>query len=260
MSFSIEAACVSDKGRMRSNHEDNFFFGGQYLQQKNDGLSTSLVLRQQLRDTSSVVFAVFDGMGGENYGEIAAFSAAEKIKKILDNEPNIVADEGFLKDLAFRLNEAVVSKQDELFTDRMGTTMVVMSVMQNRIFVCNVGDSRAYRLRGKEFLQLSEDHISPRERNTLQKSPLLQYLGLDPEEVCIVPHIEVKLLQAGDMFLLCSDGLTDMLSNLEIEEIMESADTVKTCADQLLDASLEKGGQDNITVIVSRIVEDKIAE
>ena len=78
-------------------------------------------------------------------------------------------------------------------------------------------------------------------------------MGIDPEELLVEPYIAKGDLMRGDQYLLCSDGVTDMLTNLEIFEILQTADTAEGCVQALVDAALEKGGKDNITAIVCRI-------
>ena len=86
-----------------------------------------------------------------------------------------------------------------------------------------------------------------------KKAPLTQHLGINPEDFLIEPYIAKGELAAGDQYLLCSDGLTDMLSNLEISCIMSESETAEVCADRLVHAALERGGRDNVTVIVCRV-------
>ena len=113
------------------------------------------------------------------------------------------------------------------------------------------GDSRAYRLREGEFLQLSKNHVDLREGE--KKGPLTQHLGIRPDDYLIEPYIAKGELRHGDQYLLCSDGLTDMLTNVEIDGIMSDTITATECAQRLVDAALEKGGRDNVTAIVCRI-------
>ena len=102
-------------------------------------------------------------------------------------------------------------------------------------------------------MQISEDHVESRTGRAHRKAPLTQHLGIDPEDMLIEPYIAKGELKKGDMYLLCSDGLTDMLSNFEISCPMHDSKRVDECAGQLIQAALEKGGRDNITVIVCRI-------
>ena len=95
--------------------------------------------------------------------------------------------------------------------------------------------------------------MEKRDGKSTKKAPLTQHLGINPEDFLIEPYIAKGELKRGDQYLLCSDGLTDMLTNLEIDEIMSSTDTAGDCVQKLIDAALEKGGKDNVTAIVCRI-------
>ena len=251
MGFRYEAACGCNMGKIRKNNEDNFLFDGKCLEQENTGLHNIIVIDGRLKNGTCV--AIFDGMGGENFGEAASFAAARSMQNTARRlEDYFVQERKYLKRLAFSLNDAVLDKMKELCTERMGTTMIALYFSSRYVYVCNVGDSRAYRLRDGEFLQLSQDHVE--KRPDKKKTPLTQHLGIDPEYMLIEPYIAKGDLQKGDQYLLCSDGLTDMLTNFEISDIMTRSEDAESCAQELIQAALEHGGRDNITVIVYRIV------
>ena len=252
MAFRLEAACLCNTGKVRRNNEDNFFFDGRCLPEENKGLAQALLFSAPLQKRFFV--AVFDGMGGENFGECASFTAAERMcgdQKLLNGPGD--PDAGLLKDLCQRLNEAVVTRARELCTRHMGTTLSSLCFSPNTVAVCSLGDSRAYRLRGGELKQISKDHVEQRQGRPQHKAPLTQYLGVDPEDYLLEPHLAKGALAEGDQYLLCSDGLTDMLSDAEIASVMDAADTAEHCAEQLVQAALDHGGRDNVTVIVCRI-------
>ena len=253
MAFVLDAACGCHTGRVRKNNEDNFFFDGRCLEAENNGLRHPVSLTAALR--RELILAVFDGMGGENFGEEASFTAASGLQSIVRRlNDYVIPEKKFLTDMCETLNRAVVDKARELGTDRMGTTLVSILFAGEQVYVCNLGDSRAYRLRDGEFLQISEDHVEQREGEGRKKAPLTQYLGIDPEECLIEPYIAKGTLEYGDRYLLCSDGVTDMLSNLEIDAILRSSVPASECVRRLIDAALEKGGKDNITAIVCRVM------
>ena len=252
MGFAIEAACGCDKGKIRRNNEDNFYFDGKCLELENNGLKNPAYLDTHVK--RGLCFAVFDGMGGENYGEIAAFAAAQQMQQTERSLGDfLIPEKKYLNRLSVSINEAVLQAKRVQCTDRMGTTMVALYFSGRYAYVCNVGDSRAYRLRDGEFLQISEDHIEHRPGRENRKAPLTQHLGIDPEDMLIEPYIAKGELKKGDTYLLCSDGLTDMLNNLEISCLLHDYPNVDECASRLIQAALEKGGRDNITVIVCRI-------
>ncbi len=253
MPYVLDAACLCNTGKVRKNNEDNFFFDGRCLEEDNNGLKHPVTMTKTLR--RELCLAVFDGMGGENFGESASFAAADCMqhttRKLKDY---FIPERKFLNGMCMRINEAVVAKQQELCTERMGSTMVALYFSHGYVYVCNLGDSRAYRLRSGEFLQLSVDHLEKREGQTKKKAPLTQHLGISPENFLIEPYIAKGELKHGDQYLLCSDGLTDMLSNFEIDEILNCCASTEECAQHLVDAALEKGGKDNVTVIVCKIL------
>lgn len=253
MPFILDAACLCNTGKIRKNNEDNFFFDDRCLEAENNGLKHPVSMAKTLRRELCV--AIFDGMGGENYGEFASFAAADCMQRTTRSlKDYFIPERNFLYSMCMKLNDAVVAKQKELCTERMGSTMAALYFSHNYVYVCNLGDSRAYRLRDGEFLQISVDHIEKREGQPQKKAPLTQHLGIDPEEFLIEPYIAKGELQHGDRYLLCSDGLTDMLTNFEIDDILSSEPTAEDCAQRLVDVALEKGGKDNVTVIVCRIL------
>ena len=249
----ISAACGCDIGKIRKNNEDNFYFDERCLAENNNGLKHTVTMERSLEKECCV--AIFDGMGGEQFGEIASFAAADGMRGIVEELSRyVIQEKKYLTDMCQKLNESVLVKKRELCTEHMGTTMVAACFSHGYVYICNLGDSRAYRLRGEVFQQLSEDHVLREERLPKKKAPLTQYLGIPSDEYLLEPYIVKGKLQAGDQYLLCSDGLTDMLTNLEIADILLNADTAEASARRLLDAALDAGGRDNITVIVCSIL------
>ena len=253
MGYLLEASCGCNTGKIRKNNEDNFFFDGICLEAENAGLKYPVTMtKSRCRE---MCVAIFDGMVGENFGEQASYAAARAMQTSTRSlKDYFIPKRQFLEKLCLELNEAVVSKAKELCTEYMGSTMVSLCFSHRYVYVCNLGDSRAYRLRDGEFLQLSEDHVEKRGDSTKKKMPLTQHLGIDPQNFLIEPYIAKEKLKHGDQYLLCSDGLTDMLTNLEIDEILceqiSSGDKIQ----QLIDKAMEKGGKDNITAIVVHVL------
>lgn len=253
MPFILEAACLCNTGKVRKNNEDNFFFDNRCLEEENSGLKNPVFMTKVLKRELCV--AIFDGMGGESFGEQASFAAASAMQSMTRSLTDyFIPARKFLKNMCLKINDAVVDKAQELCTERMGSTLVALYFSYNYVYVCNLGDSRAYRLRDGEFLQLSQDHVEKREGRSIRKAPLTQHLGIDPEDFLIEPYIAKGELKHGDKYLLCSDGLTDMLTNLEIDEIMSSMESTEGCVQKLIDSALEKGGKDNVTAIVCRVL------
>lgn len=251
MKFYIEAACGCNMGKIRKNNEDNFYFDGKCLEMKNQGLKYPVEVDVAIGN--ELHMAVFDGMGGENFGENASYVAAHRMQQMQrELKDYFIPVKKYLNRMAEELNDAVLQEQKEMKTERMGSTMVSLYFTNRFVYSCNLGDSRAYRLREGEFLQISEDHVAPPQKEG-KKAPLSQYLGVDSEEFQVEPYIAKGELKRGDKYILCSDGLTDMLSNLEITDIMLRYDDVNECVENLISTALEHGGRDNVTVIVCKI-------
>lgn len=253
MSFTVHAACHCHTGRVRKNNEDNFLFGVLSLQERNAGLSTPLAMTFSTAERETL--ALFDGMGGENFGETASFRAARSLFTSLQDrsEEN---EETFSLEATRRMNQAVWDSARELGTSRMGATLAMLTFREDRVYACNLGDSRIFRLRQGKFHQLSLDHTDGEflaAQGIHRRPHLTQHLGIDPEEMLIQPHVAPFRLQSGDWYVICSDGLTDMLEPKQIVELLWAADSPSHCAQLLLDAALEKGGRDNITVISCKV-------
>lgn len=252
MSLYLDAACGSCMGKIRKNNEDNFSFGGNYLTSDDQEITTPLTLSYSVKN--DLCLAVFDGMGGENFGEVASYTAAKQMaetkRKFLEY---FIPTWDYLRKLTEALNSSIVKAKKQLLTTRCGTTMAALYFCFGSVFACNVGDSRIYRLRDGEFLQSSVDHVEKFLRFRQRKAPLTQHLGIDPEEIQIEPHIAKCKVRKGDKYLICSDGITDMLTNEEITEIMQTCSHAKLCVQRLMQAAMEKGGRDNITAIVCYI-------
>lgn len=249
----IEAACGCSTGKVRSNNEDNFYFAGQCLDTEHDGLKETL--RMETPVGAGVLLSVFDGMGGENFGEVASFAAAHRLRQMMQEKKKPAdlfgSPRKYLEKVAGSLNDAVVAAARELRTSRMGTTMAGLYLCRYGAYGVNIGDSRIYRLHDGVLTQLSVDHV---ERSTRKKAPLTQHLGIDPEEMTIEPWIVKTKPRKGDMYLLCSDGLTDLLADEEIACVMDAAENTPLCAERLIRLALERGGRDNITVIVCKVI------
>ena len=252
MRFMLEAACGCHRGKKRNNNEDNFYFDGKCLERGNNGLKNPAWSVQPVRQ--GMCYALFDGMGGENFGEMASFAAARKMQQIdRAAEDYFVPERKYLREMVWQLNDEVEQLKKNLKTSHMGTTMVSLYFSGRYVYVCNVGDSRAYRLRQGELLQISKDHVEHRPGREYSKGVLSQHLGIDREEMEIDPYIAKGELQEGDIYLLCSDGLTDMLSNFEIFCLLRDYKNMDECATALIRAALEKGGLDNITVLLCKV-------
>lgn len=248
----MSAACGCDRGKVRSGNQDNFYFRGNCLEETNNGLEAPLEFSGWQR--SGMMLAVFDGMGGENYGETASFTAATTMDTLRKGwSQRTMDDRQFLCGCVETLNAAVVQAQERLHTRRMGTTVTALYLGAKHMYIWNVGDSRCYLLRDGTLKQCSVDHVGSLLRPGERKAPLTQYLGLDPEELSIVPAVSCEELRRGDRYLLCSDGVTDMLSDEQIKAALSDGTSCTDCVKTLISGALEQGGKDNITAIVCQI-------
>lgn len=242
--YSIEYACLSDRGRVRKINQDNFFCAGQFLPKENNG--TDKLIRGTCVPEKPVMFGVFDGMGGEDEGEAAAFiSASAAAERTFENG----ADS--LRAFCAEANRRVCRYAEEHELGTVGSTAAVL-LFGGQVTVCNLGDSRVYRLRehaGKPE-QLSEDQVMP--TGGRRKAPLLQFIGIPEDEMVLTPFIREEQVRNGDVYLICSDGLTDMVSEEKIAAILRNRD-ISSAAEHLRAAALSGGGRDNVTLILAAV-------
>jgi protein phosphatase len=205
-------------------------------------------------------FAVADGMGGAKAGEVASSMAAEAFAGEVDSgEPAEAQLSRILRQANRRIYDLAVSDDSHR---GMGTTVTAAKVTGDDVSLGHVGDSRAYRLREGELEQLTRDHslVAELERSGQitpeaaehhpQRSIITRALGPEPDV-----KVDTYTLSGrpGDVFLLCSDGLTSMISDDELGSILRSAASLDEAADSLVRAANQSGGKDNITVVLFRL-------
>jgi serine/threonine protein phosphatase PrpC len=214
------------------------------------------------------LFAVADGMGGAQAGELASSLAAAALKD--SQEPGGGGEER-VDELIQQANRRVYERQSQdAAASGMGTTMTVALVEDGRVAIGHVGDSRAYLLRGGSLEQLTEDHslvaelvrsgkLSPEEaEGHPQRSVITRALGTDPDVDVDTFSIETE---PGDLFLICSDGLTTMVDDETIlAEITRNRDDLESAAKALVRAANKGGGEDNITVVFFEIGDNEDLE
>ncbi|HMJ37258.1 MAG TPA: Stp1/IreP family PP2C-type Ser/Thr phosphatase [Baekduia sp.] len=212
---------------------------------------------------SNPLFVLADGMGGAQAGEVASQTAVEVFTAGLPDGPG--SHEQRLAELVGQANTRIhaLAQSDEAHAG-MGTTLTAAYVGEDDLAIAHVGDSRLYVLRDGELQQLTDDHslvgelvrrgqISAEEaEDHPQRSIITRALGIEDEVV--VDH-RTWPVRDGDVFLLCSDGLTGMVSDARVAEIVRDAPNLSEAAHRLIDAANEAGGRDNITVILFRVEE-----
>ena len=210
------------------------------------------------------LFAVADGMGGAQAGEIASRIAVETLGADAGTDPAKLAD--VVQTANERIHE--LSRSDERRAG-MGTTMTVVLVGEDEVHVAHVGDSRAYLLRGGNLERLTRDHslvdelvrqgkLSPEEASEHpQRSVITRAVG---PEARVEVDTETWQAKAGDVFLVCSDGLTTMIGEDTILRLLEGSSTLEQAGHALIDAANDAGGRDNITVVLFRLEEIETAQ
>jgi PPM family protein phosphatase len=217
------------------------------------------------------VCIVADGMGGQAAGEIASKRAIDVVPRELRKNLVTATNDDQVRQV---VRKAVVQTNDEIITmgslDRdlknMGTTIVLALWRKGReLYISNLGDSRAYLIRGGAIEQLTIDHslawalvenktISPAEAKEHRfKNVLWKYLG--SKEIGEGPDVKVIQLQKGDKFVLCSDGVTGWVPDEKIMQFVQEHPVVQECADGLGQLALEMGSRDNVSDIVIEVVE-----
>jgi protein phosphatase len=225
----VEAGVATDIGRVRERNEDSFL-------------------------VDPPLYAIADGMGGARGGAVASGMALEKVEE-LSREGKLT-----LAELVRAANRAVFERSvSDRSVSGMGTTLTAATVDDEGAHLAHVGDSRAYLLRAGAFRQLTSDHtlvnrmlrageISPQEADVHpQRNVLTRSVGTEPE--VDVDELDVPLID-GDRLLLCSDGLTNMVTESQIQAILESTPNPQETAERLIKAANRAGGIDNITVVI----------
>jgi len=232
----IDAGASSDVGRLRPGNEDSF-----------------------LVDDRLALYAVADGMGGHQGGEVASATAIEALRAA-------VAGGQALDAAITRANTAVFEKAaTDAGLAGMGTTLTAVAILgESTLLIGHVGDSRAYRIREGVLEQITEDHslveelvregrLSPEEAKVHpRRSVITRTIGIDPDVQVDLYTVDAR---TGDRVVICSDGLTTMLADDEVLRIAQLDTDPRLAADHLVDAANEAGGEDNITVVVVDVLE-----
>ena len=193
-------------------------------------------------------------MGGEEAGEVASFVAAEIAREYAQYFGRyITSTDEFLLKMCEDMNRAVCIEMDNLGGGRMGSTLAALMFTEDKLYTCNLGDSRIYRYRDDNLLQLSQDDIELLPPSVKRKPCLIQHLGIYEDELKLEPHIFHEPVEKGDVLLICSDGLTDMVSIDEIHSILKDFRGENRAVKKLIELALKRGGKDNTTVIICRI-------
>lgn len=198
-------------------------------------------------------------MGGGEYGEIASYMGAKATEEYLNAEEadDIAGKKGYLEKMCTHVNDRIFKETLRLDAEMMGSTLAGLYFTGNQVWTVNVGDSRCFLLRDGKLRQISEDQTDEAymKENGIQgrKPYLTQYMGMNPEEVRVLPYMDGLQTKRGDRFLICSDGVSDMVPVDFLETMMQQTQSTAKCVDAILTAALDAGGKDNITAIVLEI-------
>jgi PPM family protein phosphatase len=240
----IQCGARTDQGKVRPSNEDSY-----------------------IANIDSKIFAVADGMGGHAAGEIASRMTAEKVQEVLSQGKPDSGMESLLLRAVYDANATVHEAQKAQPAYRgMGSTLTLLTFSKNTYYIAQVGDSRAYLFRKNVLEQLTQDHslIWPLYKNGIITK---DELARNPRKNLITRSIGTQLqVEAdlehgpafkGDLFLLCSDGLTDVLTDNDISRILSAdRENPQDLSDRLIEAANSGGGPDNITAVIVHLTSD----
>lgn len=261
----VKTAVCSSIGKKRKINQDNFYLNGLL-----NGKYYSHFDSSNFSSKKEQILAVCDGMGGEKHGEIASYISVKKLKDYDGKYSNLFNRfPEHIKKYTESSNKAICEYMMYHGNERMGSTFAILCISpeNKEAIAANLGDSKIYYFHAENLKKISEDHNQAQSLVNMEmiteeearehpgKSKLTQHLGIFPNEMLLEPYIsENIMLSKGDIFLICSDGLTDMLSDDEILDYMRTKERLSKRCKQLVKKAEEKGGKDNITVIIAEII------
>ncbi len=255
MSLSFSSACGSFIGNDRESNEDNFYFNKKRLPNTNKGLKNPLQF--DTTTTDPVLFAVFDGLGGESRGEDAAYLACEIFAKEYKSLEEIaLSGKEFMLKTCEKANKKIIELAQDNQLTAMGTTVAALYISSAEVVACNMGDSKIFRIRDKEMVQISQDHTDEKIMKAIgvsKKPVLLQYLGVSDELMSIDPYITKGEVQKDDIYILSSDGVTDAISLSDLYNLALKYEP-KEAVQQILALVDKQNGADNATLIIIKIL------
>ncbi len=248
MSRKIGYAFLCKKGKVRKKNQDNYWCMGDFLPQVNEGQERTITGEIKLKEIRGA-FCVFDGMGGEACGEVASSISATTFNNIYKSIMNF--DVQSIADMCYIMNRNVCRYASRHNIQYMGTTAAMLFFEKKEVCACNLGDSRIFLLRGNILQKISVDHVA--EGTVFKKPPLTQHLGIPADEFRIDPYIVTMNIRKGDRFLICSDGLTDMLTKEEIEAFLLETHNIEDCVNDMMELVYARGAVDNTTIVLCEV-------
>lgn len=251
----IRAALKCGKGCVRDNNEDAFYFNGRFapLERMNDETTLTESFPEGL-----LLFAVCDGMGGYDKGEVASHMVASRMDRLRDSLSRM--------DFHSAVDQWITAANQAVFSEvnGSGSTLALLYIANGAVQAANVGDSRIYRWHNGKLTRMSRDHskvqilidagiIKPEEAFTHpQRHVITRFLGMDEHEAgrCSAYFADPVSMVGRDRYLICSDGVTDMLTEERIEKYIAEEKDFSVCAENIYQAALSAGGKDNTTLIL----------
>lgn len=263
----IRAAVAISAGCARPENQDNFLLNGTLLTPAQAAAVDSQISSCVMQDRPEcALFGVFDGMGGEEFGEVASYMcanlAAELRADLCGCSPS--ADRMLIHRFFKDTDQAVSARARQLDASCVGSTGVILWIRDDQVTAANLGDSRSYRVRDGQLRMLSHDHTPSQElvdagvytQEEMDSYPrgasVSGFFGMAAIDRAVEPFIRSRFTSdTGDVYILCSDGLTDMLRESELLETVTACEqNPESIARALVQAALDHGGEDNVTALV----------
>lgn len=254
-SVSLHAALRSGKGNIRQNNEDAFYFNGEYAPLEKMDLNTEKCAEYQ---NDQVLFAVCDGMGGHDNGELASYIA---VSRMADLQQALLSN-----DFSSAMMKWTAETNRAILRDARngGCTLVLNYFHRGVFYIAHIGDSRVYRYHKGILSRETKDHsklqvlldagiLTEKEAETYpQRHVVTRVLGMDEEDNgrCLPTIRDPLYAENGDRYMMCTDGITDMLTDQQISFIIQQNNSAKSCASAIYQAAMDAGGKDNATVLV----------
>ena len=238
----IKYSVVSDKGKTRKDNEDSYYAHGN-------------------------LFMVADGMGGHNAGDVASKLAVKTIGDLSKQAVQTANEEKLIEEFFKEANRAVLKRSGKIASEQgMGTTLTLLLIKDEKAYLGHIGDSRAYILRDGKLLQVTDDHslvanMVDEGKITEEEARIHPYRNVITKalgsEEKIEPDVFSVDIKKGDRILMCSDGLTSMVDDDRILDVLKKSETLRGAATALVKIANENGGSDNITALVIDVIEGK---
>lgn len=281
--LNVEVHATSHVGRIRKGNEDNYLMlhlsGAQRWTSRQDAGEAVIETQNFEVDEQGLILAVSDGMGGALAGEVASKMAVETVgDTLLDNDPDKTdSPDEFSDTLIGKLYESIIyanhkihQKGREPEFQGMGATFTGVGITNGAVDLVQIGDSRTYLIRNAKIYQVTKDQslvqqlidsgqISPEEAEThALKNVILQALGAQNE---IYPVAARLIPQRDDILVICSDGLSNKVDGVDMQKIIfEHIDDLGAAAGKLIEVANERGGEDNITLIIAKLSGSSLEE